>query len=212
MIPGKEEIALMEGFTADLEAEGYEVYVQPSSSILPKFMRGFLPDAIARKPGKNLVIEIVREGQRRSAQLEELRKLISEHDDWQLRLLLVTPSNIVLPVEVSTREEIARTIANAEELAESRQLTAALLLAWAAFEALGRALLPERFVKPQTPRRLVEVLASSGYVTPTEADHIRSLIDSRNKFIHGALSTSVKFDDIKEFIKILRSTLRFLKR
>ena len=60
-----------------------------------------------------------------------------------------------------------------ERLLEQGFVGAAFLLGWASFEAAGRALMVEEFRKPQTPGRLVELLAGAGYLTPTEADRLR---------------------------------------
>lgn len=43
-----------------LQAEGYEVYMHPSPSVLPSFMRSYRPDAIALKSGKKVAVEVVR--------------------------------------------------------------------------------------------------------------------------------------------------------
>lgn len=89
-------------------------------------------------------------------------------------------------------------------------LAPALLMSWATLEALGRTLLPERLVRPQTPGRLVEVLATDGYVTPSEADRLRELARVRNRLIHGGLQVKIASKDIKAFRGILKGLLDLL--
>jgi len=71
----------------------------------------------------------------------------------------------------------------------------------------GRALLPRKFTRPQTPGRLVEELASVGYVTPDEADLLRRLADLRNSLIHGNLLASPRSQDLAQFVAVLKSLI-----
>jgi hypothetical protein len=48
---------------------------------------------------------------------------------------------------------------------------AGLLMGWSTFEALGRTSMPDDFARPQSPGRLLQLLAQEGYVTPGEASH-----------------------------------------
>ena len=38
---------IIEQLTPQLEADGYTVYLEPPRQLLPAFMRGYIPDAIA---------------------------------------------------------------------------------------------------------------------------------------------------------------------
>jgi uncharacterized protein YutE (UPF0331/DUF86 family) len=51
----------------------------------------------------------------------------------------------------------------------------------------------------------IEVLAAEGHVTPTEADLLRRLAESRNHLIHGGLETSVPEADLQRFIDVLKT-------
>ena len=76
-------------------------------------------------------------------------------------------------------------------------------MAWSTFEAIGRALLPARLGRPQTPARLVEVLASDGIVTPQEAEVLRRASAIRNVVVHGGIDTVVDDQLLGEVIAIL---------
>jgi uncharacterized protein YutE (UPF0331/DUF86 family) len=83
-------------------------------------------------------------------------------------------------------------------------------MAWATFEAIGRAILPAKLQRPQPPGRLTEVLAAEGYVTPTEADQLRHLAESRSQLIHGGLETSVPEADLRRFVEVLKTLCNFI--
>jgi hypothetical protein len=51
--------------------------------------------------------------------------------------------------------EIEQAIDTIEDLSDKKLLAPALLMAWATLEGLGRALLSEKLVRPQTPGRIL---------------------------------------------------------
>ena len=98
------------------------------------------------------------------------------------------------------------------ELVANGHVGAAMVLAWATLEALGRALISERFERPQTPGRIVQVLAEEGHITPTEADHLRVLAKKRNRFVHGGLQTRITKTELIRFADILDALLDMLRQ
>jgi uncharacterized protein YutE (UPF0331/DUF86 family) len=199
------EATLLDSVLPDLEAEGFEVFANPSPPILPPFMRGHSPDAIALRKDKKLAIEVLREGVPSNRRLDKLRELFSQHKDWELRVYWVSPSSIRRAIEGASRNVIEQSIKAIEELTAGGRTRPALLMAWATFEAIGRAILPDRLQRPQTPGRLIEVLAAEGHVTPTEADLLRRMAESRSHLIHGGLETSVPEADLQRFIDVLKT-------
>jgi uncharacterized protein YutE (UPF0331/DUF86 family) len=86
------------------------------------------------------------------------------------------------------------------------------MLAWAAFEAMGRRLIPEELQHRQTPGRLVQILSSKGYVTPSEADRLRFLAEKRNRFGHGDFGVRVTKSDIDAMLDILEAISKLMGR
>ena len=199
------ESILLESVVPDLKADGYEVFPRPRAPLLPAFMRGYRPDAIAYRSGRKLAIEVLREGVP-----SKLRDLLSEHKDWELQVYWVSSSGAAAPIAPASLPSIDETITAVEDLIRDARTQPALLMAWAAFEATGRAILPDRFERPQTPSRLIEVLASEGYITPTEADHVRRLAESRNRLVHGGLDTAVPEAELRGFVEILQTLRGFI--
>ena len=95
---------------------------------------------------------------------------------------------------------------------DDAQVGPALLLAWATVEATARLLATKHFERPQTPGRLVQVLASEGILTPTEADDLRVLAEKRNNFIHGELQTPITKAEIERIASILGTMINLSKR
>jgi hypothetical protein len=111
------EAMLLESVLPDLEVEGLEVFAHPSPPILPAFMRDYSPDAIALRSDKKLAIEVLREGAPSDRRLSRLRELFSEHKDWELRVYLVSPSNVRRAIDGVSRDVIEQSIKATEELA-----------------------------------------------------------------------------------------------
>ena len=198
------ETLVLEKVTAELQAEGYEVYQQPSGPLIPSFLGAITPDAIAIRSDKKLVVEVLRDGPSAKKSLDKLRALIAPQSEWELRVYWIAPSGDPTTLVRVPLKAIEESISNIALLMKEQQISAAFLMAWATFEAMGRALLPEKFIRPQTPGRVIEVLASEGHLTPNEADALRRLIDIRNKLIHGGLQTKPRKADLKTLVEILK--------
>jgi uncharacterized protein YutE (UPF0331/DUF86 family) len=188
-----------------LEAEGYTVYLEPSRQLLPSFMDGYIPDAIALKPNKNLAIEVIVEGPSSRVKEDRVKRRFDSAKDWELRVYYVRPTDRRDALQAMTKETIDSSIESVGSLISDGKMLAALLIAWATFEALGRTLSPEKFAQPQSPSRLVEVLATDGFITPSEADVLRVIADVRNRSIHGNLDQNIDLNQLSKFVEILKT-------
>lgn len=211
MNPAAQEAAVLENIVPQLEAEGFEVITRPARHRLPPFMQSYSPDAIALREDRNLAIEVLRKGSSSERTLAKLRDLLNGHHDWELRVYWINPSTTPEPIESASLKEIEQAIQSVDELAESGHFAPALFMAWATLEALGRALMPESFPRPQTPGRLLEILAAEGNITPSEADRLRQLAKTRNQLIHGGLGARVGSREIKGFTAVLKALLKLLR-
>lgn len=187
---------------ARLESEGYDVFVQPRAPLVPDFLGDYVPDAVATGNGKKIVLEVTRSAE--SEKLKEVAARFAKQREWELKILLVTPTSSGKTVPVQSRQTIDGAIEEIERLQKVNALRAAFLLAWATFEAEGRASIAGKFDRPQTPGRLVQVLSQEGWLLPTEADRMRALSEQRNQLVHGDLGTEIKNDDLLWLVAILR--------
>jgi hypothetical protein len=201
----------LEQLIPQLQAEGYTIYIEPSRRLLPAFMEGYIPDAIALRDDKNLAIEMIVEGPSSKAKEDRIRQRFASSKDWELRLYYVTPAGRRDLLPAMANEAIDSSISSVESLIADGQSSAAVLIGWGTFEALGRTLSPEKFTQPQTAARLVEILATDGIVTPSEADLLRRLGNFRNRVIHGALNERIDRVDLDKFVAILKTLRQMTK-
>jgi hypothetical protein len=204
------EREMLERVVPELAAEGYEVYLHPNRPLLPPFFAGYVPDAVALGPGKNLAVEVVRKSPQATRKLKRIQALFEGQDKWELRVIWVAPASANESLQVQTSVTIKQRIGEVRALAAQGHLGPSLLLAWATFEALARAVVSGEFQRPQTPGRLVQVLAQGGYLTPTEADKLRRLAEKRNKLIHGDLQVRVSKAEVKRFARVLDTMLEMV--
>jgi len=206
------ESDVLESLIPRYQAEGFEVFLHPSPSILPPFMQSYRPDAVALRHDKKIAIEVVGSAERSTQKLHDLQSLFAPHQDWELRVFYVSPSEAGAKIDAASQKAILKSVQEVLELKRSGHARAALILAWATLEALGRLLLPNQFRKPQTPARLIEVLASEGYLTPREADTLRTAIPIRNFAVHGGLDPVIDEELLASFIAILETVARLLPK
>lgn len=192
----------------ELRAEGYEVYLHPNRILLPPFFQDYTPDAIALRSDKNLAIQVSSRSSPPSQKLSKAIQLFENQPEWELRLIWIESVANEETVSIQTLPLMKDRIAEIRDLVGKGHLTPSLLLGWATFEAIARAILPQDFRRPQTPGRLVEILARDGRVTPTEAAKLRPLASKRNKLIHGDLQVSPSPTEIADFVSIIEELLQ----
>src|SRR5260370_35157112 len=97
---GSSEAEVIESLLPRYPGEGLDVYVHPSTSILPPFMQAYRPDAIAVKKDKKIAIEVVGSTSRSEQKIKTLQSLFADHDDWELRVFYASPiaSNKLLEI------------------------------------------------------------------------------------------------------------------
>ncbi len=183
------------------EAEGFSVFLHPPREMLPPFMRGYQPDAIAIRDDKKVAIEIKREANRHAAPgMAELQQLFARDSNWELRVYYIPGRPEEEDVQAPGLPELDAALAEIDQLKRAGHLRAALMMAWATLEAAGRALLPQNLVRPQNANKLIEVLASEGVVTPTEADSLRRAIRLRNAATHGQFAIPITEKEVDQVV------------
>ncbi|QUS57174.1 hypothetical protein [Pseudovibrio brasiliensis] len=197
------ENEVLQSLRPELEEQGYEVFVHPQASQLPRFMRGYQPDAVAFKQGKNLAIEVKRRSQQGRKLIAQIAKKFEEKEDWEFRVVWLNSRPDKEFLATQSLETVDLRLEEVQTLISEKHYQPALWMSWATFEALARFLLPKSFGRPQTPARIIQVLATDGYITPTEADLLRKLADKRTRSIHGDLNVQVDPAELERFSKIL---------
>jgi hypothetical protein len=201
------ERAVLDIMVPQLEADGFRVVIHPKRDSLPEFLQEFQPDMVAYKTNKNLAIEITSQNPNAERKEKALRERFAEHPDWEFRFVYAPPISSDADIPVVSKQAISKHLDHLAASVDAMGLTPALLTGWTVFEAAARALLPSTFTRPQRPARLIETLASEGYVTPDEADMLRRLSRTRNEVAHGRLDLMPSHDDVALLISVTRSLL-----
>jgi uncharacterized protein YutE (UPF0331/DUF86 family) len=199
------ENVVLERLVPDLKSQGYDVFVHPSKQMVPPFLGAYVPDIIALREDKNLVIEIKHRSGRAENVLKDLAKSFEGQNRWEFRIVWVSPSETEGDLTLQSGETISTRLKEISRLLDAGFVDSAMLMSWATFEAIGRKLMAKEFSRPQTPGRLIQVLAKEGYITPDEGDVLRQLADTRNRFIHGELTVEASRAQVESFVKILSS-------
>jgi uncharacterized protein YutE (UPF0331/DUF86 family) len=203
------KVQFLEGLRSQYEERGYEFVIHPSKLDLPPFLSSYQPDAIARKSGHNIAIEVRSRGRSTDQQkLQSIRKLFEGHPDWQFTVAY-SGSDLqygnILPVmdKVSILDRALET----KELARTGHLRAAFVTAWSVLEAGLNSVLPEADKRPRTPGTVVQTLAMNGYITQEVEQRLRQLIQLRNRIVHGDLRAEPTEADVDLLLSALDSTL-----
>jgi hypothetical protein len=204
-MPEVTEQDLLQEMLPDLEADGYLVYVRPSRALLPEFLKDHTPDAIALRSDKNIAFEISRPTGQGKKKVEEAAVLFKDQPKWELRVLWLDPANLAASPPIQKSHIIKERLGEIKDLVSSGHPESSLLLGWATLEAIARGLELDRFERPQTPGRIVEVLAMEGHLTPSEADKLRVLAKKRNRLVHGELDVDVTETEMLTFSTILEN-------
>jgi uncharacterized protein YutE (UPF0331/DUF86 family) len=198
------EAEVLEGEVRRLEAEGYDVFLQPRPPQTPKFLGSFVPDIIATGKGKNLIVEVKRSGTSGDSALAAIAEEVKKHANWELRVIVVNPTSTASKLPLQSHQAVQAAIEEIEQLRGAGALRSAFLLAWATLEAEARRLVMGQLGRPQTPARVVQVLGQEGYLTPDEADAIRKLAETRNRLIHGELDIAVSRESLDQLLQALQ--------
>lgn len=201
------ETVILRMLLPDLEADGFRVFLHPARTLLPSFMQGYQTGAIAMKEDKKVAIEVKSGSGRAEPPIQKLQEMFSSHPDWELRVVYAPAANADQPIAPPPRHLLVENLDRLLKILEDAGPVPALLTGWSVFEAAARSLIPDTLGRPQTPGRLLERLASDGYITPEEADGLRNLGRLRNDAAHGQLDAVVTRDQLENLVGIIRTLL-----
>ena len=203
------ERLVLERLRETYEREGYEFFLQPSGDILPPFLHGFRPDAIALKPGDGVVIE-VKFGNRpgKDQRLDSIAAALQGQTDWRLKVYFEQPRpEDALSIGVPTQTQIDTEIGESERLATEGHNRAAFLLAWSILEAIARARASGQGLaaqRPISPAGTVESLEMAGLVDRETGRDLRTKAQLRNLVAHGDLGAEVDHAAVEDLIRLVR--------
>lgn len=203
------EAEFLETLRARYESEGYTFVIHPGSSDLPDFLASYRPDAVATKDGRNIAIEVKSRASAATEQsIVKIRRLFEGRSDWQFTVAYMGGSaSGMQELPVADKGTILRRTREAEQLIGSGQLRAAFVMAWSLLEAALNNVRPEADKRPRTPGTVVQTLAMNGYL-PNEMElKLRSLIELRNRIVHGDLAVEPRGEEVEIVLDAVRMVL-----
>ena len=203
------EAAVLEAMLPRLRAEGFQVFLHPDRTVLPPFMVPYRPDAIALRADRKIAIEVLSGQPRPDAEmrLAHLRRLLADFPDWELQVVYAPQSPPPPTIPAMPRGRIEEHLRRIPAALDSIGPAAALLAAWAGFEAAARLAAPAAVDRPTGSGALIEALAAEGWLTPDEAAALRRIAPLRSEAAHGRLDAAVTAEDVLRVVAVARALL-----
>ena len=145
------DAAILQMLLPNLEEEGFRVFLHPSRSMLPPFMQGYQPDAIAMKADKKVAIEVKSSSGHAEPQIQKLQEMFSSHPDWELRIIYAPTQNAEQALAVTPRKLVIESLDRLPKIFDEAGPIPALLTGWSVFEAAARGLIPEGLGRRRPP-------------------------------------------------------------
>jgi REase_AHJR-like protein len=190
------------------EGDGFLFLEFPDKKLLPSFMQGYQPNAVALSEDRSVAIEVVLRGDPAKVKnLEVIGERFKAQPGWELHVVYgaeVRDEHL----EVPTPEQIRSNIAEAEALLTQGHPRAALVIGWATIEAIARTLQPDLPASgPRTSRAALELLEHLGRLPFRQAQELRKLSPLRDKIVHGDFGATVTDAESEPVIKAARAAL-----
>jgi hypothetical protein len=190
------------------ENRGYSFILYPSASVLPDFLKGYRPDAVALKDPGGVVVELVSDRKSAQQRLQGLAKRFEGNADWRLEVITVPAADVSVPT--STRDEIVAELEHVSDLAAAGEHRAGFVMAWAALEAAARMRLKNgghSTDRALVPGQIPELLTRYGFIDQATSNRLRALVDARNSVAHGDLKRAVGRQDVDEVLLVVKNLL-----
>ncbi|MBT2132703.1 hypothetical protein KK137_00015 [Croceibacterium sp. LX-88] len=203
------EREVLERLRSRYEQQGSTFVVAPDASLLPEFLGPYIPDAIVQTGDKTIAIE-VKHGQSpvTQARLRDLRRIFDGHPDWQL-LVVYAPSGPLqsLTIPSATPSAIRMRLDDVHRLNKAGFVDAALVMGWSLLEACLQLVGETDSAKPRTPGTVVQTLAANGHISPGEEQQLRSLIEVRNRIVHGDVAAQSTGSDVELVLRTVENII-----
>jgi len=203
------EAGILGRLRATYEKQGFSFVAQPGPETLPDFLGPYRPDAIARKEGENIIIEIIRRQRSPSEQpFPDLRGRLAAHKDWKLNIVyaMEKPEDLI-DIPVPTLDTLKQQIAEVEALAATGHHRAAFVLSWSVLEAALNRVHESGAHKIRTPAQVVQTLEMEGHLGPATGRTLRGLSELRNRIVHGDFDADASGEDVEQVLAAIHETL-----
>ena len=191
----------------DYRRRGYEVSIAPTGNDLPGFLSHDTPDIIAHRGDEHLVIEVKHSPKDVDpVQLRAIADRIESEPGWRY-VVLATPEAAREQQSLQTVDEqtVRRQLKESQLLLDSRHPEAALMLVWAATEAVLRLLVTRHHLRITRgdAASLIRLLASEGLIGEDAFGQLIDGLELRRSVAHG--SRALSMDSADEAAKVTRT-------
>jgi len=200
--------AIVEELARKYQGLGYQVLREPAEGI-DIGGKSYRPDLIAKRGPETIVAEVkVVSRPEDNARWSQVADAINARPGWRFVLVLGAKERFE-EYEIPAIKQIREYANEARRLLEISP-AAAMLLAWASFEASARlALFRSGYPRERSaPSSLVSAAAQMGLLSPEEEAQLQRLVARRNRIAHGEFSAHVDSDDIRQLVTL---SLRLLQ-
>jgi uncharacterized protein YutE (UPF0331/DUF86 family) len=160
------------------------------------------------KQDDRIAIEVkLRQTERASQQLADLRKLFDGHPEWSFKVFYSGAPGSSVTLNRATTQDLLQHANRVEALNRSGEHRAALVMAWALLEGALRAVEAEPSAKPLTPGTVVQTLVMAGLLDQASGKRLQSLVDLRNRTVHGDITVEVSPIDVATVLNAVRLVL-----
>lgn len=205
----KTELAILDAARKQYEAEGYTFEVSPSPRGLPAFFGQYVPDAIARKAGRNVAIEVRRSRNRANEfTVRMIRSRFEGRSDWKFVVVYAADDPLnSLTIRAAEMPAIRHQLNEIRSLAAQGHHRAAFVLGWSLLEAALLSFEEGDEARPRTPGSVLQGLAMLGRVEPETERRLRPLILLRNAVVHGDLSVTPSDADVTFLLSVIEDAI-----
>ncbi len=203
------EAQFLEGLRARYQDQGFTFQIAPEADDLPDFLGSYVPDAIAKKPGLTVAIEMKNHNTSTAQDsLQRIRKLFDGHPDWRFDVVFMGESPTQrLTIPPASPAVLRVRIDEVRKMTGQGQNRAAFVMAWSLLEAALHSRAPTAVNRPSAPGTVLQTLAMNGYIEPQLERRMRSLIDLRNRIVHGDLDVEPTSADVQLVLSAISETL-----
>jgi REase_AHJR-like len=172
-------------------SQGFEVFINPSKSVIPFDLGNYLPDIVAKRSDESYIIEVKTSvSQIPIDRYREISEIVSQNSGW--RFLLVTGEDVPLgdtkeSDQLMTWEQMSQRQEQAQRFLVYGEVEVAFFYLWGVLEAAMRqaaksAAIP---VENLSTSSLINHLYSQGELSMEQFDQSKVIQKIRNGVAHG---------------------------
>jgi uncharacterized protein YutE (UPF0331/DUF86 family) len=174
----------------EYQSHGYEVEFDATLPELPKSLKWFKPDLVARRGDETVILEVKSYAEiSQNHKFAELVEYLNRLPGWRFEVVVVKPKTDRqrAKLELLNIKEINRLHSISAELTRTKNVSLGLIAIWISVEAMLRHLakIGEVKLENQSTRYVLKKLLSYGLLSQKAYQSFNECLDYRNQLIHG---------------------------